>query len=237
MEGKVAVVTGGATGIGLGIALRFAQAGALVTICGRRRSLLDELVAKSQLEGWDVRAVQADVSMETDVERLVSSVLERQGRIDILVNNAAIGGGAEIHTHSVEAWDRILAVNLRGPFLLSRYVLPIFRTQQSGHILMISSESAMNHYRGDGAYGVSKHALNALAEYIQVENQSHGVRVDTICPGMVVTEMTEGLAGLDYERCLEPGDIADLAYWLVTRRENIKIGTPILIQTMFNPWE
>jgi 3-oxoacyl-[acyl-carrier protein] reductase len=237
MEGKVALVTGGATGIGLGIARRFAQAGALVTVCGRRRSMLDELAAKSRLEGWTVNTMQADVSLESDVERLVEAVLERHGRIDILVNNAAIGGGSEIHAHSVEEWDRILSVNLRGPFLMSRYVVPIFRAQQSGHILMVSSESAMNHYPGDGAYGVSKHALNALAEYIQAENQTHGVRVDTICPGMVVTEMTEGQAGLNYERCLEPGDIADLAFWLVTRRDNIKIGTPILIQTMLNPWD
>ncbi len=237
MEGKVAIVTGGATGIGFGIARRFAQSGALVTVCGRRRSRLDELTAASQHEGWTVSTMQADVSKERDVEHLVDRVLERHGRIDILVNNAGIGGGAEIHAHGVQEWDQILAVNLRGPFLLSRYVLPIFRAQHSGHVIMISSELAMNHYGGDGAYGVSKHALNALAEYIQVENQSHGVRVDTICPGMVVTEMTEGQAGLNQERCLEPADIAELAYWLVTRRDNIKIGTPLLIQTMLNPWE
>jgi NADP-dependent 3-hydroxy acid dehydrogenase YdfG len=116
-------------------------------------------------------------------------------------------------------------------------VLPFFRAQGSGHILNISSESAMNHYQGDGVYGISKHALNALGEYIQRENQDYGVRVDTICPGMVVTEMTKGSPGLNEDFCLLPEDIADLALWLVTRRPNIKIGTPILIQTMLNPWE
>ena len=127
-------------------------------------------------------------------------------------------------------------INLRGPFLFSRAVLPLMRTQNHGHILNISSESALEHYRGNGAYGVSKHALNALGEYIQRENQDLGIRVDTICPGMVVTEMTQNAPGLDHDKCLTPNDIADLALWLLTRRPNIKIGTPILIQTMENPW-
>jgi NADP-dependent 3-hydroxy acid dehydrogenase YdfG len=130
-----------------------------------------------------------------------------------------------------------MAVNLRGPFLTSRAVLPGMRAQQQGHIINISSESGLEYYRGNGAYGVAKHALNALGEFIQRENQALGIRVDTICPGMVVTEMTENSAGLDHSKCLYPQDIADLVRWLLTRRENIKIGTPILIQTMQNPWE
>lgn len=119
---------------------------------------------------------------------------------------------------------------------MARQVLPIMRRQGGGHLIQISSESATTHYEGNGAYGVSKHALNALSEYIQVENQEQGIRVDTICPGMVVTEMTEGRPGLDHDKCLQPADIAELVLWLVTRRPNIKIGTPILIQTMKNPW-
>ncbi len=130
-----------------------------------------------------------------------------------------------------------MAVNLRGPFLMSRAVLPVMRSQGSGHIINISSESGLEYYSGNGAYGVSKHALNDLGEYIQRENQDFGIRVDTICPGMVVTEMSRNSPGLDHEKCLYPEDIADLVVWLLTRRPNIKIGRPILIQTMENPWE
>ncbi len=237
LEGKVALVTGGATGIGYGIVRRFAEAGASVLVCGRRQARLDALAAQSGAGGWPVDIIRADVAVEVDAKRVIEYCLDRHRRLDILVNNAGIDGGSQIHAHSVEEWDRIMAVNLRGPFLMSHFALPVFHSQGAGHILMISSESSLRHYKGDGAYGVSKHALNALAEYIQVENQAAGVRVDTICPGMVVSEMTEGLSGLNEARCLEPEDIADLAYWLVTRRENVKIGTPILIQTMLNPWE
>ena len=241
---KTAIITGGGTGIGRGVATALAQNGARVVVCGRRQSLLDETVnVIVEAIGADASAnnaalaVQADVSDEAQVERLVQTTLETFGGVDILVNNAGIGGGGQIHAHDVSTWDRIMAVNLRGPFLMTRAVLPIMRAKRSGHIINISSESALEHYVGDGAYGVSKHALNALGEYIQRENQELSIRVDTVCPGMVVTEMTKTSPGLDNEKCLYPEDIAELVLWLLTRQPNTKIGTPILIQTMENPWE
>jgi NADP-dependent 3-hydroxy acid dehydrogenase YdfG len=110
------------------------------------------------------------------------------------------------------------------------------RAQRNGHIINISSESGLEHYPGNGAYGVSKHALNALGEYIQRENQDLGIRIDTICPGMVATPMSDSATNLDRDKCLTPKDIAELALWLLTRRTNVKIGRPVLIQTMENPW-
>jgi NAD(P)-dependent dehydrogenase (short-subunit alcohol dehydrogenase family) len=234
---KVAIVTGGGSGIGRGISLALAKAGTRVVVCGRRRENLDQTVQAIWEAGGGGLAVQADVSDEGDVERLVNQVIERYQTIDFLINNAGIDGGAPIHLHSVEEWDRVIATNLRGPFLTSRAVLPVLRARGSGHIINISSESGIEYYPGNGVYGVAKHALNALGEFIQRENQEFNIRVDTICPGMVISEMTQDDPDLNLERCLTPDDIADLVLWLLSRRANIKIGTPILIQTMLNPWE
>jgi 3-oxoacyl-[acyl-carrier protein] reductase len=234
---KTAIITGGGTGIGRGIALALAQEGARLVLCGRRLERIQSVASEVQAMGGEALAVQADVSHEQDVARLTQAAIETYGRVDILVNNAAVFEDGELHALSIESWDRVMAVNLRGAYLCIRQVLPLMRAQRSGQILNISSESGIEYYRGDGAYGLSKHALNDLGEYVQRENQDFNIRVNTICPGMVVTEMTKGSPGLNEEKCLYPEDIADLAIWLLTRRENIKIGTPILIQTMLNPWE
>ena len=236
LSAKVAIVTGGGTGIGRGVALALAHEGARVVVCGRRKEPLDEVVQTIWRAGGNAAAVQADVSREQDVELVLQTALETFDGVDILINNAGIGGGAPIHEHNIADWDRIMAINLRGPFLMARAVLPTMRTRHSGHIINISSESGLEYYPGDGAYGISKHALNALSEYIQRENQDLNIRVDSICPGMVVTEMSENSPGLDHSKCLYPEDIADLVLWLISRRTNIKIGTPVLIQTMENPW-
>jgi NAD(P)-dependent dehydrogenase (short-subunit alcohol dehydrogenase family) len=234
---KVAIVTGGGSGIGRGVALALVQAGARVVVCGRRQQPLDATVQAIQQPAGQMLAVQADVSQPDDVERLVRATLQAFGTLDILINNAGISGGAPIHAHEVQDWERVMSTNLRGPFLIARAVLPTLRAKRSGHIINISSESGLEYYPGDGAYGISKHALNAMGEYIQRENQDYNIRVNTICPGMVVSEMTQDAVGLDRAKCLYPEDIADLVLWLLTRRPNIKIGTPILIQTMLNPWE
>lgn len=237
LTGKVAIVTGAGSGIGQGIALALADRGVSLVICGRRSELLKETARQIEQAAGQVRAVQADVSQTKDVKRVVKAALDTFGRVDILINNAGISGGDSIHKMTDEDWDQVMSVNLRGAFLMAREVLGIFRKQESGHIIKISSESGLEYYPGDGSYGLSKHALNDMGEYIQRENQELNIRVNTICPGMVVTEMTENSSGLDHEKCLYPEDIADLVLWLLTRRPNVKIGTPILIQTMLNPWE
>ncbi len=237
LNGKVAIVTGAGSGIGRGIARALAAEGVGVAICGRRSEPLKETARMIEAAGGRAVAIQADVSQTKDVQRGVKAALATFGRLDILVNNAGISGGDYIHEMTDDDWGQVMTVNLRGAFRMAREALGIFREQKSGHIINISSESGLEYYPGDGSYGLSKHALNDLSEYIQRENQELNIRVNTICPGMVVTEMTENSTGLDHEKCLYPEDIADLALWLLTRRPNVKIGTPVLIQTMLNPWE
>jgi 3-oxoacyl-[acyl-carrier protein] reductase len=237
LTGKAAIVTGGGSGIGQGVALALAEAGVSVVICGRRKEALEKTARLIEEVDGHVIAVQADIAQTPDVQRVVKAALEEFGRLDILINNAGVSGGDFIHKMTDDDWGQVMTVNLRGAFRMAREVLRVFREQKSGHIINISSESGIEYYPGDGSYGLSKHALNDMGEYIQRENQELNIRVNTICPGMVVTEMTEDSSGLDLEKCLYPEDIADLVLWLLTRRPNVKIGTPILIQTMLNPWE
>ncbi len=237
LKGQTAIVTGGGTGIGAAVARALAGEGVRVAICGRRAEPLERTLAAIQQAGGEGLTIQADVADAGDVERLVKATTDAYGTVHILVNNAGIAGSGQIHEHDIGMWDQIMAVNLRGPFLMARAVLPIMRAQRWGHIVNISSESAHNYYQGDGAYGVAKHALNALSEYIQRESQEFNIRVNIISPGMVVTEMSQDSPGLHHEKSLTGEDIAELVLWLVSRRPNIKIGTPVLIQTMLNPWE
>ncbi len=237
LKGKTALITGGGSGIGQGIALAFAEAGMNVVICGRRAEALARTAETGGGLPGQIHPFPGDVSQEADVTRIVNAALATLGKIDILVNNAAVSYSGPVHTVGVDTWDQVMAINLRGPFLMCRAVLPYMRAQRSGHIINISSESGIEYYPGDAAYGTSKHALNALDEYLQRENQELSIRVNTICPGMVVSEMTADEPHLNRTKCLFPSDIADLVMWLVSRRPNIKVGSPILIQTMENPWE
>jgi NAD(P)-dependent dehydrogenase (short-subunit alcohol dehydrogenase family) len=236
LQGQIAIVTGGGTGIGRAIAVALANEGVKVVISGRRTAPLVETTEFIKTEGGFAYAVQADVSKVDDVERLVSGTIQQLGSVDILVNNAAVPGGGYIHEHDITTWDQVVAVNLRGPFLLCRAVLTTMRQRNRGQIINISSEAGIEYYEGYGAYGVTKHALNALGEFVQKENQAFGIRVNTICPGMVVTEMTEDDPNLIHEKSLFPEDIADFAVWLLKRRGNVKTAGPLLVQTMENPW-
>jgi 3-oxoacyl-[acyl-carrier protein] reductase len=238
LKGQVALITGGGSGIGRGIALALAAQGVKVAVCGRQADKLAQTVASLvEQDGGSGLAITGDVSLEDDARQIIESVVKHFGKLDILVNNAGVGGGGQVHELDPKEWDYVLAVNLRGPFLMTRFALPYMRDKRSGHIINISSESGLEYYPEDAAYGTSKHALNAFGEFVQRENQDLNIRVNTICPGMVVTPMSEDSPGLQHEKCLYPEDIADLVVWLLTRRSNIKIGLPVLIQTMLNPWE
>lgn len=237
LQEQTAIITGGGTGIGRSIALALAREGVRVVVCGRRREPLAGVVEEILGAGGNGRAIQADVSQEGDVARLVQATVEAFGTVDILISNAGFAGASPIHEHSVALWDEMMAVHLRAAFLLARAVLPLMRTQHRGDIILTSSEAGLDYYVGYSAYGVAKHALNALGEFIQRENQEHGIRVMSLCPGMVVTDATKDMPGLRLEKCLTPEDIADLVLWLLTWRRSVKIGRPVVLHTLENPWQ
>jgi NAD(P)-dependent dehydrogenase (short-subunit alcohol dehydrogenase family) len=189
---KVAVVTGGTSGIGRKIVERFRAEGAAVIFSGRRRPLGDEVAA---LTG--ATFVEADVSLETDAARTVAAAVEAHQTIDILVNNAGIGSrNARIENTPLDVFDQIIAVHLRGALIHMKLVAPIMRARKSGSIINISSIAAHLVGHGSLAYSTAKAALNHLSRYAALELGEDNVRVNTISAGGIATGIFGKIAGM-----------------------------------------
>lgn len=195
LKRKVAIVTGGGRGIGRAIARKFAAEGAPVVVVARSEDQVLEVVAEIQAAGNEAAAVVADVSREQDCEKIVRSAREAFGAIHILVNNAAILGPVRpAEKVAPKEWDEVMAVNLRGPFLLSRLVLPEMYERGSGAILNIVSIAAKAAFQLNSPYAASKAGLIGLTHTLAAEGARKGVRVNAISPGPVPeTKMSQEL--------------------------------------------
>ena len=189
LTGKVAIITGGNGGLGLGIAKGLARVGAKVAIVGRKQEKLDKAEAELKAEGYEVLPIQADVSSEDDVNRMVAETVARFGRIDILVNNAAISWGVPTEELPLETWNTFIKINLTSCFLCCKAVYPEMVKVGGGKIINISSIitqigfGKLTHYAA--AKGGMDHMSQSLARGCGKEN----IQVNVICPGLVDTEM------------------------------------------------
>ena len=190
LTGKTAMITGGATGIGLACARLFLREGAQVALFGRREDRLQE--ARDGLEG-PVLTVAGDITREADVDRLVTETREQFGTVDVLVNNAGTFALSPLLDLEPGEWDRVMDVNLRGVFLLTRRVLPVMLEAGRGSLIHISSILGMIACPQAAAYNASKAALIQFSRSLAVEYGPQGVRSNTVCPGLIRTEMTEDL--------------------------------------------
>jgi len=192
LDGKVALVTGGGSGIGRAIAAALAADGAAVVVAGRRQGALDETVAHVSADGGTVSAETADVSKADDVSRLVDAVLERHGELNIAVNNAAtVGKGAPLDEVSEEVWDQVISTNLTGTWLCMKAEIAHMRKHGGGVIVNIGSNLGAHMVRPRmGAYAASKAAVNALTRVAAIECIDDGIRVNSISPGATDTEMS-----------------------------------------------
>jgi NAD(P)-dependent dehydrogenase (short-subunit alcohol dehydrogenase family) len=207
LAGQVAIVTGAGRGIGRAIALRFAAEGAAVVASARSAGEVEAVAAEIQQAGGRAVAVTADVAREEDCDRIVGTARGKFGGVHILVNNAGIFGPVKPAEEITPAeWDEALAINLRGPFLLSRLVLPEMYARKSGVILNISSIAAKMAYAWEAPYAASKAGLLGLTRCLAAEGARKGVRVNAICPGPVFeTRMSQDLgAELSRKMNLDP---------------------------------
>ena len=181
LKGKIAVVTGAGAGIGEATALLFAKEGAKVC-CNSLSTSAKDVVAKIKLSGGDAIFVQADISIEEEANRIIEKTIETYGKIDILFNNAGIVLGGAIDTISTEDWDRTMAVNVRGIYLVTKYAIPHLRKTQ-GVIINNSSSVAFKGVKDRVAYTASKGAVLSMTRAMAADYLDDNVRINAICPG------------------------------------------------------
>jgi NAD(P)-dependent dehydrogenase (short-subunit alcohol dehydrogenase family) len=214
---KIAVVTGGGSGIGAAIARNLAGLGATVIVCGRTRSRLDETTTQIRAAGGQAEAMICDVADWNSVAALAARVQQTFSRVDILVNNAGTGGfGGPLHTMPVEKWDPVLNTNLRGVFYMIRAFAPIMISAGGGHIINISSIAGKNALPNGAAYSASKWGLNGLSYSVAEELRSHDIRVSVICPGSTHTGFSPH-TGKSADKMLQGNDVAHVVAMLVTQ--------------------
>jgi NAD(P)-dependent dehydrogenase (short-subunit alcohol dehydrogenase family) len=249
LDAQAGIITGAGTGMGREVASRLAGDGAALLLSDINGDTLDQTVQDIKRSGGEASAFCGDVSLERDVEEMITACMKAYGKIDFLVSNAGIVGPYEFSDTSADDWDRVFAVNTRGGFLCSRAVLPVMKEQQSGRIIFNASTNGGKPGGYVIAYRASKAALIMLARSLALNAAPHGITVNAVCPGVTMTPMqrqlTESLIegkGVRFEeyveerkkriplgRFTEVGDIADIIEFLVSDNASYITGQTLYV--------
>ena len=191
LKDKVALITGAGRGIGKAVAMAYAREGAKLALCARTASELEQTVKEIQNLKVECKGWSCDVSLEEAARDFVAAVIQSFGRVDVLVNNAGVmTRPVPITELEVKKWDYTLAVNLRGPFLVTQAVWPAMIEQKSGSIINLSSSIGRGAYANFVAYATSKWGLEGFTQTLATEGRSHNIRVNSVDPGYVATKLT-----------------------------------------------
>lgn len=239
LEGQVAIITGGGTGIGRAIALEFAEAGADVVVAGRRRALLEEVAEEVRALGRRCLAVQTDISKKADVDNLVQRMMDEFGKIDILVNNAGIIIRRPLLETTEDEWDKVIDIDLKGYWLCCQAVGKRMVERKKGNVINVSSTSGLSSRSGSSPYNIAKAGVFMLTRGLARELADYNIRVNAIAPAWVETEMTQrswsdpdALKRIEAEiplgRLAEPGDIIGSALFLASDASSYITGHTII---------
>ena len=230
LQGKVALVTGASRGIGRGIAEALAAEGCDFFVTSRGTDALESLAQQLRETGVRVIAHPGDVGCESDVARWFAAVQEQFGRLDLLVNNAGAFDGAPLDQFSVEAWDRVIATNLRGPFLCTRAALQLMKPRRVGRIINVGSISAQRVRYASAAYSASKHGLWGLTQVTALEGREYGVTCCCLHPGNILVERRrESEKAEDDEPMMQVGEIAEVALLMATLPPHVEMLEAIVL--------
>jgi NAD(P)-dependent dehydrogenase (short-subunit alcohol dehydrogenase family) len=190
--GKVAIVTGGASGIGAALAKQMARAGTKVILADRQVDLAESVASAIRADGGAATAAELDVRSLESMTRVVQDTVARSHSVDYFFNNAGIGVGGDIDTYEPRDWDEVFDVNLRGVAHGVQAVYPVMIRQGSGHIINTASVAGLLPCPGEGGYSATKHAVVGLSKALRIEARRHGVRVSALCPGVIRTPILTG---------------------------------------------
>jgi NAD(P)-dependent dehydrogenase (short-subunit alcohol dehydrogenase family) len=231
LQGKVALVTGASRGIGRGIAEAFAGEGCDLLLSARKAEPLEELAA-DLASSAGVRAIAhaADVADEEAVAELFATLRAQFGRLDLLVNNAGAFDGAPLDAFPLEAWDRVLSTNLRGPFLCTRAALQLMKPQREGRIINIGSISAQRVRPHSAAYSASKHGLWGLSQVTALEGREYGVTCCCLHPGNILVERRRSSEKAeDSEPMMTVAELAEVALLMATLPPHVEMLEAIVL--------
>ena len=230
---KTALITGASSGIGHATAIALAKAGFSLILCGRRQERLDELKNKLSTLGR-MHTLNFDIRDKDAVFKAVDSLPSDIKAIDVLINNAGNAHGLDpIEKGSLEDWDAMLDINVKGLLYVSKAILPGMLHRESGHIINVGSTAGKEVYPNGNVYCASKHAVDALNQAMRIDLNGKGIRVGAINPGMVETEFSKVRFKDDVERAenvyqgfqpLKPEDVADIITFMVTRPYHVNIA-------------
>jgi len=232
LDGKVVIVTGASSGIGRATALAISRQGARVVLAARDRDALD-LTSKS-VKG-DYLVVAMDSTQPDDAQKLVDASLHKFGTIDVLVANAGIYVAGDIASGDPDAWDRLVATNVSGPFRLIRAVLPHMLERGTGDIVVTSSVSGHQAIQWEPVYSASKHAVQAFVHGLRRQVGSQGVRVGAIAPGIVLNELWQRTFEDPVDVMIERGDglasddVADAIIFMLTRPRHVTVRDLVIL--------
>ena len=230
LDGKVALITGAGRGIGRGIAKGLAAEGADLVLAARTAEQLRSAAEEFTAAGRQVLPVPTDVTDEGQVAKLFAAAMERFGRLDVLVNNAGAFDGGPLDQLSVEAWDKVIAVNLRGPFLCTREALRIMKRQGGVRIINVGSISAQRVRPRSAPYSTSKHGLWGLTQVTALEGREYGVTCGCLHPGNTrVGRRAAGASAMDAEPMMEVDELAKAAVLMATLPPHVNMLEAIVL--------
>lgn len=236
---KTALITGATSGIGRATAIEFAKHGIHLVLCGRRQERLDQL--KNELSRLTlIHTLNFDVRDKTKVENAISTLPEQFSEIDILVNNAGNAHGLDpIESGSLDDWDAMMDINVKGLLYVSKAIIPSMTERKSGHIINIGSSAGKEVYPKGNVYCASKHAVLAITEGMRIDLNPYGIKVSAINPGLVETEFSQvrfkggKQADSVYSgyKALQAEDIAEIIYFTISRPAHVNLADVLVFPT------